>query len=104
MSTTLDKMTATELVAEEKSLVSALQMGAMGIGNANLSTIARHKAVVSELDARCAKAGISLINRDGIPQFKYCVWVNREDDVWLIISATEQHALEGYLITKGGKG
>ena len=57
-------------------------------------------AYTAELDARCEKAEISIINRAGMNQFKYGAYIDGTNGVWLGIPAVEQHALEGYLLSK----
>ena len=74
---------------------------------AHLVYIKNHSANIAaytaELDARCEKAEISIINRAGMNQFKYGAYIDGTNGVWLGIPAVEQHALEGYLLSKEAK-
>ena len=96
MSATLSQMTAAELVAD---LEKHRNTKDLGIRLAKLD-------VIAELDRRCEDAGIALVEKGGVIVFEYAdkAYYQLNDIVWLGIPATEQHALEGYLLTKGGKG
>ena len=93
MSTDLTAMTAAELVAELTKHRNAKDLGI------RLAMI----GIRAELDARCETFEISLFERAGMVQFKYGQFLQKEGvGAWLNISAIDQHALEGYLLTKGG--
>ena len=103
MSATLDKMTAAELVAEMR--IAQLISQCFGEKRGDWADQWREKyaAYTAELDARCETFEISLFERAGMVQFKYGQFLQKEGvGAWLNISAIDQHALEGYLLTKGG--
>ena len=100
MSTTLNKMTAAQLVAELRTAQSISQCFGEKRGDWADQWHEKYAAITAELDARCANAEISIINRAGMNQFKYGAYIDGTNGVWLGIPAVEQHALEGYLLSK----
>jgi len=120
MSTTLSAMTAAELVAElerrqaDRPKVTLQNIdpwfihAGEGVAEAKIAENERNwiesmSDITAELDARCETFEISLFERAGMVQFKYGQFMQKEGiGAWLNISATEQHALESYLLTKGG--
>jgi len=129
MSTTLSAMTAAELVAElaklsQDKIVKCMNHSCYHPNSPHLlgefcekcgsglskrwcyEQLANPKLIselTAELDARCETFEISLFERAGMVQFKYGQFMQKEGiGAWLNISATEQHALESYLLTKGG--
>ena len=98
----LKDMTAAELVRHLENGNYVLQaLKAVGAAGSETNHIIERKfAITAELDARCEKAEISIINRAGMNQFKYGAYIDGTNGVWLGIPAVEQHALEGYLLSK----
>lgn len=116
----LTAMTAAELVAQwaestkilcQLETVSANQIWEFGRGDKRFheENIAGWKetnaAITAELDARCERNGISIEDNSALGRtFLYSVLGTRSRDgkMWVGLPATEQHALEGYLLAKGG--
>ena len=100
MSTDLTAMTAAELMTEMRTAQSISQCFGEKQGDWADQWHEKYAAITAELDARCEKAEISIINRAGMNQFKYGAYIGGTNGVWLGIPAVEQHALEGYLLSK----
>jgi len=98
----LKDMTAAELMTERKQIEKKWgivpDVRRIEIGSEPLQP--QYDAIAAEFDARCENAEISIINRAGMNQFKYGAYIDGTNGVWLGIPAVEQHALEGYLLSK----